>query len=186
MSPRPDGSSSLLWIKKVMEFGPSWLHHPPKMYRKIGIIFIEISGITVCMLASMCVRLSVCVRVHVCKRARVCVGLHACITCPCTASGLRLFGNGVKEGGATVGRGKERRDVGDDGQHRAGLWAVVQWGHGDDDVVLVPDVEGVAVGVGHVGGHVQRGPSQTLVLWGFVLNGAQQAVCRVQERPRQT
>jgi len=46
--------------------------------------------------------------------------------------------------GDVNGGGEKRRDVRDDGQERAGLRALVWVRHqGDDDVVLVPDVEGV-------------------------------------------
>lgn len=41
--------------------------------------------------------------------------------------------------------GKEGRDVRHDGHERAGQGALVCGTHGDDDVVLVPHVEGVWV-----------------------------------------
>lgn len=51
--------------------------------------------------------------------------------------------------------------------------------HGDDDVVLVPHVEGIRVGVAEVGWQVQRGDSFQLSIFILVLiDWAQQTVCR--------
>lgn len=41
--------------------------------------------------------------------------------------------------------GKEGRNVWDDGHERAGQRALVRGCHGDDDVVLVPHMEGIWV-----------------------------------------
>lgn len=80
--------------------------------------------------------------------------------------------------GDVNGGGENRRDVWDDGQERAGLRTLV-WGgyHGDDYVVLVPDVEGVCMGVGDGGHHVQRDHSHLSILLALIFSWAQQAVC---------
>lgn len=73
--------------------------------------------------------------------------------------------------------------VGYDIQQRAGQRAPLDGGHGDDDVVCVPDVEGVVVGVGHDGGHVGRTAGlQVTILQGVRFHGTQQAVCVERER----
>lgn len=79
--------------------------------------------------------------------------------------------------------GKERRYVWDDGHQRAGQRALVWGRHGDDDVVLVPHVEGVWVGVTEGRWHVQRAdPFDVALLCQVLVNRAQQAVCgRIKE-----
>lgn len=74
------------------------------------------------------------------------------------ASCVTLPGMWLSDGGAAraQGAGKERRDVRDDGHQRAGQGAVIDGGHGDDYVVLVPHVEGVWVGVAQARRHVKR------------------------------
>lgn len=74
--------------------------------------------------------------------------------------------------------GEEGRDVRDDGHERAGQRAVVCGSHGDDDVVLVPHVEGIWVGVGEGGGHVQGADSfwRLAVFCQVIIERAQQTV----------
>lgn len=64
-----------------------------------------------------------------------------------TASGFAVLWDWmvVRRAAATQVAGKEGRDVGDDGREGAGQRALVCGGHGDDDVVLVPHVEGIRV-----------------------------------------
>lgn len=79
--------------------------------------------------------------------------------------------------GMVVGRaadtqvaGKEGGDVGDDGHEGAGQRALLRGSHGDDDVVLVPHVEGVWVGVGEGRGEVQGADSlRCLAVFGPVV-----------------
>lgn len=76
------------------------------------------------------------------------------------------------------GGGKERRYERHDGHHRAALRALVCGSHGDDDVVLVPHVEGIWVGVAEGRRHVQRADSFHLAVFCQVLiDRAQQIVC---------
>lgn len=76
------------------------------------------------------------------------------------------------------GGGKERRYERHDGHQRAALRALVCGSHGDDDVVLVPHVEGIWVGVAEDGRHVQRADSFHLAVFCQVLiDRAQQIVC---------
>lgn len=100
--------------------------------------------------------------------------------CTDTASGLTVFGDGLVVGRAAdaEGGGEERRDVGDDSHQRAGLGAFIWRRHGDHDVVLVPDVEGVRVGAGEDRGQEQRADPLCLTVFPHVLiYGAKQTVC---------
>lgn len=86
----------------------------------------------------------------------MCVDVHVEM-----APSLGLSGDGLIVGRAVDvdGGREEMRDVGDDGGQRAAQGAVVCNVQGNDDIVLVPDVKGVGVGVGEDGGHVQRAGS---------------------------
>lgn len=63
------------------------------------------------------------------------------------ASGFAVLWDGmiVSRAADAEVAGKEGRDVRDDGHERAGQGALVCGSHGDDDVVLVPHVEGIWV-----------------------------------------
>lgn len=78
-----------------------------------------------------------------------------------------------------VGGGKERRYVRDDGHQRAGQRALTWGSHGDDDVILIPHVEGVWVGVAEGRWQKQRVDSFHLTVFShFLIDWAQQTVCR--------
>lgn len=104
---------------------------------------------------------------------------NALATCLCAASRVALLGERMIVGRAVdieVGR-KERRYVRDDGHQRAGQRALVRWGHGDDDVVLVPHVKGIRVGVAQGRWHVERADSIHLAVFCHVIvHWAQQTV----------
>lgn len=94
-------------------------------------------------------------------------------------SGVALLGQGLIVGRAAdiVGSGKERRDVRDDCHQRAGQGALLHGGHGNDDVVLVPHVEGVRVRVANGRGHVKGAHAVHLaVLCNVLIHRAQQTV----------
>lgn len=75
------------------------------------------------------------------------------------------------------GGGKEGRDVWDDGHQRAGQRALLRGAHGDDDVVLVPHVEGVRVGVANRLRHLKGAHAVHLdILCHVVLHRTQQTV----------
>lgn len=74
--------------------------------------------------------------------------------------------------------GQERGDVGDDGHQGAARQALVRGAHGDNDVVLVPHVEGVLVGVIEGRWQVQRTISVLPAAFGQILvYRAQQTIC---------
>lgn len=74
---------------------------------------------------------------------------------------------------------KKRRDVGNDSHQRAGQGALVCGSHGNDDVVLVPHVEGIRVGVGGGTGRVQGADCfhSLAIFCHFIVKRAQQTVC---------
>lgn len=75
------------------------------------------------------------------------------------------------------GGGEEGRDVRDDGHQRAGQRALLRGVHGDDDVVLVPHVEGVRVGMANGWRHVKGAHAVHLaLLYHVVIHWAQQTV----------
>lgn len=102
-----------------------------------------------------------------------------------SASCVTLLGDWMVVGRAVdvEGRGKKGRYVWDDSHQRAGQRATIRGGHGDDDVVPVPHVEGVRVGVAEGRWHVQRADSFRLAVFFHVLvDWAQQTVCgRIKE-----
>lgn len=65
----------------------------------------------------------------------------------------------VRRAADTQVAGKEGRNVRDDGHEGAGQGALVCGSHGDDDVILVPHVEGIRVWVGEGRGDVQGADS---------------------------
>lgn len=97
------------------------------------------------------------------------------VLCSCVA----LLGQRLVVGGAAdiEGGGKEGRDVRDDGHQRAGQRALLRGAHGDDDVVLVPHMEGVRVGVAYGRRHVKGAHAIHLAfLCHVVIHRAQQTV----------
>lgn len=97
----------------------------------------------------------------------------------CAASCVTLPGERMIVGRAVDVEvsGKERRYVWDDSHQRAGQRALVRWGHGDDDVVLVPHVKGIRVGVAKGRWHVERADSVHLAVFCHVIvHWAQQTV----------
>lgn len=75
------------------------------------------------------------------------------------------------------GGGKEGRDVRDDGHQWAAQGTLFCSAHGDDDVVLVPHVEGVRVGVANGRWHVKGAHAVHLaILCHVVIHWAQQTV----------
>lgn len=94
-------------------------------------------------------------------------------------SRVALLGQRLIVGGAAhiEGGGKEGRDVRDDGHQWAGQGALLRGVHGDDDVVLVPHVEGVGVGVAKGRRHVEGAHAIHLAILGHVVvHWAQQTV----------
>lgn len=74
--------------------------------------------------------------------------------------------------------GKKWRYVWDDRHQRAAHRALTSGCHGDDDVVLVPHMEGIRVGVDKGRWHVQRAESLRFAFFFHVLiDWAQQTVC---------
>lgn len=74
--------------------------------------------------------------------------------------------------------GQERGDVGDDRHQGAAHGALVRGAHGDDDIVLVPHVEGVLVGVIDGRRQMQRTTSVLPAAFGQILiYWAQQTIC---------
>lgn len=97
------------------------------------------------------------------------------LVCSCVA----LLGQGLIVGWAAdvEGGGKEGRDVRDDGHQRAGQRTLLRGANGDDDIVLVPHVEGVRVGVANGRRHVKRAHAVHLaILCHVVIHRAQQTV----------
>lgn len=104
-------------------------------------------------------------------------------------SGVTLLGEGLIVGRAAdiEGGGKERRDVRDDGHQWAGQGALLRGVHWDDDVLLVPHVKGVWVGVANGLGYVKGAHAVHLAIFCHVLiHRAQQAVLwwKKKEEPR--
>lgn len=76
------------------------------------------------------------------------------------------------------GGGEKRRNVWDDCHQRAWRRALIRRSHGNDDIVLVPHVEGIWVWVAQSRWHVQRTDSfYGGVFFQVLIDWAQQTVC---------
>lgn len=106
--------------------------------------------------------------------------LRCIVVDPLCSSCVKLLRDWANVGRAAQadGAGEKWRYVLGDGHQRAGLRALVLRRHRNHDVVLVPHVEGIWVGVGEGCRHVVRADSLHLSLFCQLLfNRSQQTVC---------
>lgn len=71
----------------------------------------------------------------------------------------------MRRAAQTDGVGEKGRYVVGDSHQRAGQWALMLVRHRDDDVVLIPHVEGIWVGVSEGRWHVVRADSLHLSIF---------------------